>query len=222
MKKVFKNPVVTFILGALIFSSISVYAAHKYAASNITYKDTTLDQALNTLYTKTNTYKNLTETTDVSSSNLLNGVKAYTNSGTLVTGSIPSIVSSNTNLTSGQVYTIPQGYHDGTGTITAPNSSYTMVDLGASNSRTQHTFDVKNKVSGWENLTAANFVMTDVVLAGSTSNRLAADINVVEGYSTMNLVSYNATTGIVTVKQSVGDAWGIGDFWFNYKLKCVK
>ena len=55
MKKIFKNPVVTFILGALIFSSISVYAAHKYAASNITYKDTTLDQALNTLYTTQNT-----------------------------------------------------------------------------------------------------------------------------------------------------------------------
>ena len=55
MKKVLKSRVFAFILGALIFSSISVYAAHKYAASQVTYKNTTLDQALNTLYTTQNT-----------------------------------------------------------------------------------------------------------------------------------------------------------------------
>ncbi|MBE6161425.1 MAG: hypothetical protein E7158_04320 [Firmicutes bacterium] len=55
MKKILKSRIFAFILGALIFSSISVYAAHKYAASDITYKNTTLDQALNTLYTTQNT-----------------------------------------------------------------------------------------------------------------------------------------------------------------------
>ena len=58
MKKVLKSRVFAFILGALIFSSISVYAAHKYYASDITYKETTLDNALDTLYTTQNTTVN--------------------------------------------------------------------------------------------------------------------------------------------------------------------
>ena len=58
MKRVFKNPTVMFVLGALIFSSISVYAAGRYYASDITYKETTLDKALDTLYTTQNTTVN--------------------------------------------------------------------------------------------------------------------------------------------------------------------
>ena len=58
MKKVFKSRILLVIVTVILTGSISVYAAHKYAASNITYKDTTLDQALNTLYTTQNTTVN--------------------------------------------------------------------------------------------------------------------------------------------------------------------
>ena len=56
--KILKSRILLVIVTIILTGSISVYAAHKYAASNITYKDTTLDQALNTLYTTQNTTVN--------------------------------------------------------------------------------------------------------------------------------------------------------------------
>ncbi len=123
MKKLIKNPIFMFILGAIIFSSITVIATN-IVASDVTYSDTTVDAALDNLYSKAkptytgnitftpsdtiqtiltnnkvmtsditinaipSTYKNLTTTTDVDSSKLLGGVKAYSNDGELITGNL--------------------------------------------------------------------------------------------------------------------------------------
>ena len=84
--KIMKSRIFAFVLGALIFSSISVYAARKYYASDIEYKETTLDKALDTLYTKTNTYKNLTEQTTATAQDIVYGKTVYDNNGTLLTG----------------------------------------------------------------------------------------------------------------------------------------
>ena len=54
MKKVFKNPIFMFILGAVVFGSIGVFAS-QIAASNITYNNTTVDLALNDLYSRVGT-----------------------------------------------------------------------------------------------------------------------------------------------------------------------
>ncbi len=43
-------PILTFIMGAIIFGSIGIYAASEVLASQIRYKDTTVDAALNDLY----------------------------------------------------------------------------------------------------------------------------------------------------------------------------
>ena len=57
MKNIIKSRVFTFILGAIIFGSIGVYAATQYNASQITYNKNgkaTVEAALNDLYTKNN------------------------------------------------------------------------------------------------------------------------------------------------------------------------
>ena len=53
MKKFLKSRVFAFILGGIILGSIGVYASN-ILASDISYKDTTVDKALDDLYTKAN------------------------------------------------------------------------------------------------------------------------------------------------------------------------
>ena len=50
-----KRYIIGFILGGIIFSCISVYATIYYEASQINYKSTTLDHAIDELYTTQNT-----------------------------------------------------------------------------------------------------------------------------------------------------------------------
>ena len=52
--KINKNTILAFIIGVLI-SGVSVYAATQYLASEIAYNDTTVENALNELYTRTDT-----------------------------------------------------------------------------------------------------------------------------------------------------------------------
>ena len=82
-----KKVVLAFVLGVLI-SGVSVYAATNYLASEIVYNDTTVENALNELYTVHETYKNLTSDTTVTPDALLNGITAYNKNGELVTGNI--------------------------------------------------------------------------------------------------------------------------------------
>ncbi|MBE6161562.1 MAG: hypothetical protein E7158_05050 [Firmicutes bacterium] len=56
--KILKSRILLVIVTIILTGSISVYAARKYYASDITYKETTLDKALDTLYTTQNTTVN--------------------------------------------------------------------------------------------------------------------------------------------------------------------
>jgi len=105
MKKILKNSILTFVLGAIIFSGITAYAAGRYYANQVEYEPSNpnfnvdnMADALDELYDKTKNYKNLSTPTDVESNYLLNGKKAYKSNGTLVTGSIPTY-SGTTNIT---------------------------------------------------------------------------------------------------------------------------
>ncbi len=51
MKKIIKNPIFTFIIGLALATVVGVYAIN---ANEITYSDTTVDQALNTVYSSLN------------------------------------------------------------------------------------------------------------------------------------------------------------------------
>ena len=59
MKKVIKNPLLTFIFGAIIFGSIGVLASN-ILASQVTYNNTTVDLALNDLYERLDDNPNVT------------------------------------------------------------------------------------------------------------------------------------------------------------------
>ena len=54
MKQFIKNNFLGFIIGAIIFSFISIHATIYYEASQINYKNTTLDHAIDDLYTTQN------------------------------------------------------------------------------------------------------------------------------------------------------------------------
>lgn len=54
MKKLFKNPIFTFILGAVLFGTIGVYASSILNAEDVVYNDTNVKTALDELYTKVN------------------------------------------------------------------------------------------------------------------------------------------------------------------------
>ena len=75
------------LLTGLIITSITAYAVIKYQANEIEYNDTTVESALNDLYTIHSTYKHLTSNTTASSSDILNGKTAYNSNGELITGS---------------------------------------------------------------------------------------------------------------------------------------
>ena len=47
-----KKYIIGFIIGAVIFSGISIFATTQIVASNISYKNTTVESAIDTLYTK--------------------------------------------------------------------------------------------------------------------------------------------------------------------------
>ena len=55
MKKIFSSKIFIFLLGGLIFGTIGVIAANTIEASNVTYKNTTVEDAINTLYSKAKT-----------------------------------------------------------------------------------------------------------------------------------------------------------------------
>ena len=72
-----------FILGAIIFSTVSVFATASFLASQITYKSTTLDVALDDLYDKANNYYPL-GTTSATASDILSGKTAYSGNGQII------------------------------------------------------------------------------------------------------------------------------------------
>ena len=128
-----KGYIVSFILGAIIFSGVTVLATNAINANEVTYKNTTLDSALDTLYERSTyteyagsvnitinpippTYKELnTLTNELTSSDLLSGKQAYKADGTIVNGNVSTFTpaSSYTPTTSAQTLSTNGKYVDG-------------------------------------------------------------------------------------------------------------
>ena len=87
MKKIIKKEfIIGIITGIVLASSVIVFAV-AINASQIDYKNNAkVSDALDDLYTKINTYKNLSQTTTATANDILNGKTAYDNSGNLITG----------------------------------------------------------------------------------------------------------------------------------------
>ena len=130
MKKVFKNPIFTFVLGIILTSTIIVFADN-ILASSITYKEnSTVEEAIDDLYTKATTYKNLSTTTNALSGDLLLNKTAYDNNGNLITGSISTFTpsSSYTPTTNSQTLQTSGKYLDGDITINPIPSNYQILN----------------------------------------------------------------------------------------------
>ena len=82
-----KKTILTVLISLTVGITGTVIASN-YLASEIVYNDTTVENALNELYTVHETYKNLTTDTTVASDKLLDGITAYNKNGELITGSL--------------------------------------------------------------------------------------------------------------------------------------
>ena len=86
--KLIKNPIFMFILG-IIISGTTVFAVTQISASEIEYDNThSVKDKIDDLYTTATTFKNLSQTTTATASDLLTGKTAYDNLGNLITGNI--------------------------------------------------------------------------------------------------------------------------------------
>ena len=78
----------------IITSGISVYATSTYLASQVDYKNgNSVADALDDLYNKTKSYKNLNIETTASESDILSGKTAYNSNGNLITGNLENRIS---------------------------------------------------------------------------------------------------------------------------------
>ena len=132
IKKIKSNSLFTFILGGLIFGSIGIYGANKYQSNTIEYSPTdenwevsNVSEAINSLYSMKNelnttktSLNNLKGIGDATSAQILSGKKALVK-GSSVTGSMTDRGAVTSSLNAGGSYTIPAGYHNGSGKITA-------------------------------------------------------------------------------------------------------
>ena len=88
MKKVLKSRLFVAIITAIICITGTAYAATQILAGDIKYKNSTVESALDDLYTTASDYVKLDNETTVSTANLLNGITAYDNLGNLITGTV--------------------------------------------------------------------------------------------------------------------------------------
>lgn len=114
--------------------------------------------------------------------------------GVNVGGSMPNKGSWGATLSPGGVATVPSGFHDGNGQVTAMAAKLRRKVLGTLNTNRYEgpfsaTFSVTD-LPGWKNFTTDNFAFSS---ASVTAN--AQDQNTGFSYS----LSYNPNTGIVTV-----------------------
>ena len=118
---------------------------------------------------------------DVSSADIRLGKKAY-NGTTLVTGTMPENVAVAETLTAGEAYVIPQGYHDGTGKVTADSLA----------SQTDGTATAAQILSG------KTAYVDGVKVTGSMTNNGAKTASLAAGASYTIPVGYHDGTGKVT------------------------
>ena len=178
--------------------------------------------------------------TNATADKILSGYKAYSG-GKLLTGTMTNRGAISSSLNCGQSYTIPAGYHNGAGKITAntlasqtsgtaasddiltgktawvngtkltgTNKGYAAgYEDGVNHSKVKRvklgtcsntaTFSV-TQYEGWKNFTQENFAM---VITGLSMNGGSWDK--ITEYNQSASISYNASTGVVSVKTARGN-----------------
>ena len=94
---------------------------------------------------------------------VLEGVTFSSNLGKELLGTMKNNGAVTATIAPGETYTIPEGYHNGEGTVTATKdtSTYNIVELGTISTSINdytRTFSAAN-ISGYENMTEDNFIV---------------------------------------------------------------
>ena len=129
-------------------------------------------------------------------SDVLYGETFYnTNAKTKVTGTMPNRGAISESIFPGGSYTIPAGYHNGNGIVTAKRS-YKTVYLGQQTAYfTNFTYDVKSHyVDIYDKLSRSNFYTVPYAWSGN-----CIDVATSGSGACADYVSYNANTGMLTV-----------------------
>ena len=168
----------------IVISVTTTAIASNYLASQITYNDTTVDQALNELYTVHESYKNLTSDTTVTPESLLNGITAYNKNGELVTGNINTDCVSGTYLKPTNTYiNIPLRFNPTrfyVDFVIPSNGNNHRIVYNTSFGTTSYDYIIKNNgeyQSTQENIvTISNNKLVDVT--GTTTARYSESFNI--------------------------------------------
>lgn len=145
--------------------------------------------------------------------NVLAGNKFYAGGKTIKEGKMPNRGAVSEAIYPGDSYTIPIGYHDGNGSVTAKRS-YKTVYLGQQTAAfTNFTYDVKSHYGSiYDKLSRSNFYTVPYAWSGNCTDVATSGSGACADY-----VSYSADTGMLTVgAQSYGKA---GAFISNVLFK---
>ena len=182
-------------------------------ASAITDKgvSTPQDATFDTMVTNINKISTLSKETEDATTqeyHILKGLTAYAR-GSKLTGTMVNHGAVNQALGYGGKYTIPAGFHNGSGVITAPTDKRLQVlYVGTTLTGDSATLDVRSACNDYgidgTKLTVNNFAIHAVVCESASKSNINFAGKVGAGTMTVSggnpkASSYNASTGIVTV-----------------------
>lgn len=155
---------------------------------------------------------------NASSGHVLSGVSASSSNGLKFGGTMTNRGAWNSSVNPGGSVTIPAGYHNGSGKVTG-NRSYTAVYLGQQTSYwSSFSYNVKsNYPSIYSRLSRSNFYAVPYKYSANTGPN--------GGYSNSgdcgDFISYNASTGVVTMNGFGAGVQGQIRMAFMFKLYMV-
>ena len=176
---------------------VGVSAANTLTSNGVLYSNTgssvtTVEGALNELYAN---YNSLLAKGNASASEILFG-KTSLVKGKEVTGTMPNNGSVSKALNAGGSYTIPKGYHDGTGKVTANT-------LASQTSATAVASNILSGKTAWVNGSKITGTMASLgakTYTPGTSNQTIASGQYLSGTQTIkgdsNLISANIKSGV--------------------------
>ena len=152
--------------------------------------------------TMANNIKSIQSATgDATEANVLAGKTFSNSSGVGKTGTMKdngAVSKTITPSSSAQTYTIPAGYHNGSGKVTVSAASigykFTKTFRDTSAHTQTATLDITSNYSNYKNITISNIIVQQ-------NTQLIANQAIPMSNGLSNLTySYNATTGIITAK----------------------
>ena len=163
MKKRIFNLIIDFILFSILFLVINAFAeSYKFTSSEVSYSNTNSNLSSTNVQSALDELVGLATTGNASSSQILSGYTALVN-GTKVTGSMTNNGAVTSSLNAGGTYTIPAGYHNGSGKVTA-NS------LASQTSATSAAAQILSGYTAWVNGSKITGTMTNQGAVTSTIN----------------------------------------------------